>query len=267
MKTLFTIFSVIIISFFKAQVLITTNSAMYNSPDPSAVLHVADNNKGILLPRISIANKNDISTIDTPTDGVTFYNTYDKKFNFWSGGSNWNKVYETEDAAALIDITKNFTGNSTAKTVINSFPSSMPSFTLESNTSGWTYLNASATITVTKSINTNLVSVEGMSQIDNTSTASSYQFAIGVFVDDKLKLVRKYYGYSTNASCLWKKFNLAGVFENLSVGNHVVKVYAYNLPKLSNDYSLIAYGGASSSSCNNLNEEMARIFITAQLAE
>lgn len=113
----------------------------------------------------------------------------------------------------------------------------------------------------------NLVTVEGMSQINNTSNASSYQFAVGIFVDNELKVVRKFYGYSTNATCLWKKFNVSGVFENLSVGSHVVKVYAYNLPKLSNNYSNITYGGAASTSCNNLNEDMARIFLTAQVAE
>ena len=64
-----------------------------------------------------------------------------------------------------------------------------------------------------------------------------------------------------------QKFNVSGVFENLSVGNHSVKVYAYNLPKMSNNYSNITYGGAASNSCDNLNEDMARIFITAQVAE
>jgi hypothetical protein len=46
-----------------------------------------------------------------------------------------------------------------------------------------------------------------------------------------------------------------------------VKVYAYNLPKMSKNYSNITYGGAASNSCDNLNEDMARIFITAQVAE
>ena len=40
-----------------------------------------------------------------------------------------------------------------------------------------------------------------------------------------------------------------------------------NQEKLSNNYSNITYGGAASTSCNNLNEEMARIFLTAQVAE
>ena len=244
-----------------SQVLITTNSSVYNEPDNSSVLKIADNDKGFLMPRI--ANENVISQ---PTESLTFYKSSTGKFNFYSG-SQWSKIYEQEDAAQVIDVTKNFVANSSEITTITDFPSSIPNFTIGSGTAGWTDLNVYTTINITKSTNMNLVTVEGMSQINNTSNASSYQFAVGIFVDNELKVVRKFYGYSTNATCLWKKFNVSGVFENLSVGSHVVKVYAYNLPKLSNNYSNITYGGAASTSCNNLNEEMARIFLTAQVAE
>lgn len=261
MKKKLSILSMFLSVFAFSQVLITTNSAQYNLPDNSAVLHIADNDKGFLMPRLSSD-----AVISQPTESLTFYNNSTEKFNFFSG-SKWNKLYEQEDAAKVIDVTKNYVGNSTAKTTISAFPSSIPSFTIGSGVSGWTDLNVSTTVTVSKATNMNLVTVEGMSQINNTSNASSYQFAIGIFVDNQLKVVRKFYGYSTNATCLWKKFNVSGVFENLSVGNHEVKVYAYNLPKLSSNYSSITYGGASSTSCNNLNEEMAKIYLTAQLSE
>ena len=80
-------------------------------------------------------------------------------------------------------------------------------------------------------------------------------------------MVKNFHVDASEKKCNFKKFKIAGVFENLPVGSHVVKVYAYNLPKLSNNYSNITYGGAASTSCNNLNEEMARIFLTAQVAE
>lgn len=261
MKKFLSLLATILSLYSFSQVLITTNASEYNIPDNSAVLQIADNNKGFLMPRLTSEN-----AISQPTESLTFYNNSTEKFNFFSG-SKWNKLYEQEDAAKVIDVTRNYVSNSSAKTTVTTFPASIPSFVLGSGISGWTDLNVSSTITVNKATNMNLVTVEGMSQIDNTSNASSYQFAIGIFVDNELKVVRKFYGYSTNATCLWKKFNVSGVFENLSVGNHVVKVYAYNLPKLSNNYSNITYGGASSSSCNNLNEEMARIYLTAQLSE
>lgn len=244
-----------------AQVLITTNAELYNKPDDSSILQIADNNKGFLLPRLTSSSK-----ISSPVESVVFYNLASGKFNFWSQ-SNWNKMFETQDAASIIDVTRNFVGKSNSKTTIKSFPNTMPSFTLGTETTGWTDLNVSTTITVNKTSNTNLVTVEGMSQINNTENASSFQFAIGIFVDNELKVVRKFNSFSSNSTCVWKKFNVSGVFENLSVGNHSVKVYAYNLPKMSNNYSNITYGGAASNSCDNLNEDMARIFITAQVAE
>ena len=257
-----------LVAFFNyslAQVLITTNAALYNKPDDSAILQIADNNKGFLMPRISSG-----SNIASPIESIIFYNLTSGKFNFWSQNS-WSKIIEDEDAYAIIDVTKNFVGSSNSKTTVTTFPNSMPTFTLNTGTTGWTDLNVSTVINVTKTTNTNLVTVEGMSQINNTVNASSYQFAIGVFVNeggvDKLKIVRKFNAYSTNATCLWKKFNLSGVFENLSIGNHTVKVYAYNLPKMSNNYSNITYGGSASNNCNNLNTEMAKIYITAQLAQ
>ena len=244
-----------------SQVLITTNSSVYNEPDSSSVLKIADNDKGFLMPRI--ANENVISQ---PTESLTFYKSSTGKFNFYSG-SQWSKIYEQEDAAQLIDVTKNFVANSSGKTTITDFPSYIPNFTIGSGTAGWTDLNVYTTINITKSTNINLVTVEGMSQINNTSNASSFQFAIGIFIDNQLKMVKNFHVDASEKKCNFKKFKIAGVFENLPVGSHVVKVYAYNLPKLSNNYSNITYGGAASTSCNNLNEEMARIFLTAQVAE
>lgn len=262
MKKYFLIFSLVFLyNFSVSQVLITNNLALYSKPDDSAFLQIADNDKGFLMPKLSST-----SSIPSPVESIMFYNLSSGKYNFWSMNS-WSKVSEVTDADYIIDLTRNYTGNSSSKTTVTSFPSTMPSFALNTDTSGWTDLNTSTTITVNKVTNTNLVTVEGMAQIDNTDNASSYQFAIGIFVDNQLKLVRKFNVYSANATCLWKKFNISGLFENLSVGNHTVKVYAYNLPKISNNYSNITYGGAASDNCNNLNTEMAKISITAQVAE
>ena len=79
-----------------SQVLITTNSSVYNEPDNSSVLQIADNDKGFLMPRI--ANENVISQ---PTESLTFYKSSTGKFNFYSG-SQWSKIYEQEDAAQLV---------------------------------------------------------------------------------------------------------------------------------------------------------------------
>lgn len=172
-----------------------------------------------------------------------------------------------ETQAYLEDITRNFSSKSSNAITLSSFPKVSPNFILGSDATCWSYLNTSTQISVDKNKNTSLIEVDGTAQIDNLIKESPYQFAIGIFIDDELKLVKNFYVNASEKKCNFKKFNIAGVFENLSVGSHVVKVYAYNLPKLSSNYSNITYGGAASTSCNNLNEEMARIFLTAQVAE
>lgn len=263
-KKIIILCSFLVFSCMYSQVLITTNAALYNKPDDSAILQIADNNKGFLMPRISSS-----ANIISPIESVMFYNLTTGKFNFWTQNS-WVKMFEAADADAIIDITKNYSGSSINKVQVDTFPNSIPSFALDSDTTGWSDLNVSTIITVSKATNSNLVTVEGMSQINNTTSASSFQFAIGVFVNeggvDKLKLVRKYHAYSTSASCLWRKFDLSGVFENLTVGNHTIKLYAYNLPKMSNNYTNITYGG-NAGTCSNINEQMAKIFLTVQSAE
>lgn len=166
----------------------------------------------------------------------------------------------------LKDITKKFSAISNNKVTLSSFPKVAPSFVLGSDSSGWSYLNTFAEITIDENQNIILIDIDGTTQIDNLTKNSPYQFAIGIFIDDELKLMKNFHVATSEMSCDFKKFNIAGVFENISLGNHVVKVYAYNLPKLSNNYSKITYGGASTS-CGNLNKEMARIVLTAQVAE
>lgn len=173
-----------------------------------------------------------------------------------------------ETQAYLEDVTRNFSSKSSNNAItLSSFPKLSPNFILGSDATGWSYLNTSIQISVDKNQNTALIEVDGTAQIDNLTKESSFQFAIGIFIDNQLKMVKNFHVDASEMKCSFKKFNIAGVFENLTAGSHVVKVYATNLLKLSNNYSNISYGGAASTSCNNLNEEMARIVLTAQVAE
>ncbi|WDT67592.1 hypothetical protein [Cloacibacterium sp. TD35] len=177
------------------------------------------------------------------------------------------KKHTSGSNAYLEEITKNFTGMSNSKVNVGNFPQNIPEFIIDSDTSGWSYLNTYTQFSVTKSENIVLINIDGVSQIDNVNNYSSYQFALGIFIDDQLKLVKKFQIDSAETKCNFKKFDFAGVLENLSLGNHVIKVYAYNLPKLSNNYTHITYGGAASNLCDNIDEGMARIHLNAQLAE
>lgn len=44
------------------------------NPDPSAVLDIKHSNKGLLIPRVSLKNKTDLTTIATPANGLIIYN-------------------------------------------------------------------------------------------------------------------------------------------------------------------------------------------------
>lgn len=251
-----------------AQALITTNPSLGIVPDPSSVLQISDNNKGILLPRIPLLNSTDQITVPTPVNGVLVYNTNTEKYNFWQNGA-WNRNFETQDAVDIIQITNNFTGSSNNITTISGFPATMPLYTIDSDTTGWTSLGTSTTITITKPNNTNYIIAEGMSQINNTDeTGKEYQFAIGIFVNGQLKIVRKYYTFGGEFTCNWMKFSASGVFYNLPVGTHTVQVYAANLPRVgsTSGFNSISYGGPNGT-CGNINQDMARIYITSQVTQ
>lgn len=269
MKTRYIFLTILFIFHFKiisAQVLIARSTETNPAPDPSAILEIKDSKAGILFPQVPLSSNLDALTVNTPLNGLMVYNTTTSRYNFWQN-SSWNKNFEIPDGTEIIKITKNYPGNSSNSTTLTNFPSSMPLFALNSTTTNWTSLNTSTTITVTKAVNTNYFIAEGMTQIDNTTTNQQYQYAIGIFVDGQLKIVRKYFADSKGYTCMWNKFSLSGVFDNLSVGSHLVSVYAYNLPRPSGaSYTGITYGG-NTSNCTNINDDMARIYINAQITQ
>lgn len=264
-KIILSIFFLIFYFTVKSQVLISLNQAV-TTPHSSAVLHIADDKRGVLYPQVPLISNTDAITVSTPVEGLTVFNTTTKKFNFWESGQ-WNRLFAIEDGLAIIKQTTNFSGNSTNSTSISTFPSTVPLFNLNDSTTGWTNLNTSTTITITKASNTNYIITEGMVQINNDSdTYQEFQFAIGVFVNGQLKIANKYTSSWKDYVCDWKKFNLSGVFNDLPIGTHTVSIYGRNLPKVTSSYSQIVYGG-NSSNCFNINNDMARIFVTAQVTQ
>ena len=106
-----------------------------------------------------------------------------------------------------------------------------------------------------------------MVQINNDEDNNKqFQFAIGVFVNGQLKLARKYTEVGKDFTCNWKKFNLSGVFNDLPIGTHTVSIYGRNLPRATTGYNSMTYGG-NTSNCININNDMARIFVTAQVTQ
>lgn len=250
----------------KSQVVISQKSDPPVVPNASAVLQIVDDKRGLLLPSVALLNSTDAATVPTPISGVMVYNSNTAKLNFWEN-SKWNRNFEVADGLAIIKTTENFSGSSSNSTNVTSFPSAMPLFNMNDTTANWVDLGTSATVTISKAVNTTQITTEGMVQINSdVSTFQEFQFAIGVFVDGELKIARKYTEKGKNYVCIWKKFNLSGIFDNLSVGTHTVKIYGRNLPMITSGYSAITYGG-NTSNCTNINNDMARIFVTAQVTQ
>lgn len=251
----------------KSQVLISPKSIVNPALNPSAVLEVRDNVRGILFPRIPLTSSSDITTIPSPVQGLLVYNNNTNKLNFWDSGQ-WNRNFNVEDGLAIIKVTENNSGASTTSYTETNFPASMPLFNLNDGVGTiWKPLGASTNMTITKASNDNFIITEGMVQINNdTSSGQEFAFAIGIFVNGQLKIASKYTAVGKNYTCNWKKFNLSGVFSDLPIGTYSVAVYGRNLPKVTTGYTSITYGG-NSSNCSNINNDMGRIFLTAKVTQ
>ena len=247
----------------------TTDPTLGTVPHTSAVLEMSDVDKGFLLPRVPLTSSTDQITVPTPISGLLVYNSTTTKFNFWES-NQWNRNFELEDALPYIDQTSRFTTNSGTKIVVNGFPTTTTQFTINDGPTGWTDLNVNLIVNPTKTTNAIFLSAEGMAQLNNDNS-NNYQFAIGMFVDGQLKVVRKFKYDESGTSCSWKKFDVAGIFFNLTPNtDHQVKLYAKNLTVTNNTgggYGTgITYGGGAGT-CTNLNEDSGRIYLTSQITE
>ena len=67
-----------------------------SAPDSSAILHVhsPENDKGMLIPRLTTVQRNNIETNATPADGLIIYNTDQEAFNYYDG-SDWVRLIPT----------------------------------------------------------------------------------------------------------------------------------------------------------------------------
>ena len=118
------------------------------------------------------------------------------------------KDVESATAPRLVDVSKNLNVYSSNEVKLGYFPTEEPLLTIGMDASQWQDLNVSSTINVTNPSNINLINVDGFTQINNTKPAS-YQFAIGVFVDNEVKLVKKITAENNNL-CTSKEFNIDG---------------------------------------------------------
>lgn len=90
------------------------------NPDVSAILDIDSGNKGLLIPRVSLNDISDVTTITTPATSLLVYNTNSAitggsgKGYYYYNGSNWIKLIDGSSTNAW-----NLTGNSGTDSTLN----------------------------------------------------------------------------------------------------------------------------------------------------
>jgi len=260
-------------SFVFSQVVITDKATL--SLDNTAILKLDSDTKGILLPRISLGSNVDITTIPSPQEGNIVFNTNStaslpQSVAYFDTGS-WNALFTKEQVQSKLDLINTSSFSSAGGIVVTGFTPG--AISLGSDTANWVSLGITDSKTFTRANNSFAFTLEGMAQLDK-SLNEYFQFAIGIFVDDKLVVVRKYHKQNEAFTCSWHKFVLNGVVNNLSIGNHVIKVMARNISSTSNSPSQsIVYGGVAQSSntgnpsCDNISSFLSKISLNTTIVE
>jgi len=244
--------------------------------DNSAILKLDSDKKGVLFPRIPLISNVDIVTVPNPQNGNVVFNTNStvtlpQSVAYFEAGK-WNTLYTKEQIIPQLDLVNVSSVSSSGNITITGF--NPGAITLGTGTSGWTSLGITDTKTFTRAKNSLAFTIEGMTQLDR-SLSQYYEYAIGIFVDDQLVVVRKYHKHAETFTCSWHKFILNGVVNNLSVGvNHTIKVMARNISSTSNSSTQsIVYGGVARSSnsgnptCDNMSNFLSKISLSTTVVE
>lgn len=241
--------------------------------DKSAILKLDSDKKGVLYPRIPLTSNTDITTVANPQNGNIVFNTNStstlpQTVAYFDSGK-WNALYTKEHVVSKLDLVSVSAVSSPGNITITGFTPG--AISLGTGTSGWTSLGIADTKTFSRSKNSLAFTIEGMTQLDK-STDQFYEYAIGVFVDDKLVVVRKYHKQAEAFTCSWHKFILNGVVNDLSIGNHTIKVMARNISSTTNSSTQqIVYGGVAryenGNPCDNMSNFLSKISLSTTVVE
>lgn len=240
-----------------------------NAPDPSAILDLLSGNKGIMLPNISLNDKDlsDYSFIPTkPSPSLLIYNTNKKVSGgeglyYWDG-TKWIFYLNSSNINLLLGITKYKaktynTGVST--NVYNTESGSVNSFIKGSSlATPWIEIKDATpfTYTIERPNNSSVITFTGMLQVNNTSSSdANLNYGLGIFVDNKL-IASKSAAVTADNLCAFQEFTITGFIDNLSVGTHTVTLGVMN--RSSNTTVNVNYG-QKASSCNTISNDEAKI--------
>lgn len=259
---------------FFSQVVMTDKSVP--AIDNSAVLKLDSDSKGVLYPRIPLDSNLDVANVPAPLDGTVVFNTKSTaslpQTVAYYDTAKWNALFTKDQIASKLDLVNVSSISSPGNIAITGY--SPGNFNIGDDVSStWIPLLIEDSKTFTRSTNSFAFTVEGMAQLDKASN-SYFEYAIGIFVDNKLAVVRKYHKHNENFTCSWHKFVLNGVVNNLPIGNHTISVRARNISSSSSSASQkIIYGGVAQNSntgnppCDNMSAFMSKISLSTTIVE
>ena len=103
------VFSMLVVFFFSITGLSAQVGIGTSNPDPSSILHIESNNKGVLLPKVDLKNLRDRNTVKGPTEGLLVYNktvnsanNLRKGFYIWDN-EKWDKVENQSDIDEVME--------------------------------------------------------------------------------------------------------------------------------------------------------------------
>ncbi|MFA7614960.1 MAG: hypothetical protein WCY16_00065 [Weeksellaceae bacterium] len=253
MKKLIYLFLLLFTFGLNAQVGINTNT-----PDPSSIVDVFANNKGISFPKVNLSGIADNTTVLNPQRSLIVFNTNDALvggvgYYYWTG-NKWDFLFSDLNGYLLENLTKYYSKSNSTKEVFSSSDYFNTPNPIGSPLAGnnWRVVNdLTMTVEVDRPLNQTLFTVTGMTQASNTSSGGNIQSVIGIFVDDVLVDIKP---ISTPLveNCSYRPFTVYGTTNNLSAGSHSVKIAIKNLT--SSQTVGITWGGKNTTgSCNNNN--------------
>lgn len=238
--------------------------------DDSEVLKIVSNNKGVLIPNVSITSLSSSSPIVNPAKSLIIYNTNPetgKGFFIWKNAS-WNPLIDTTNIYKFLGIVRSESVQSTGGVDDGNLNGAV-SYTIGEAPSAhnWQLIpGLTKSITINSPSNSVSVAAGGIAQINSTGSSNSFlTYGIGIFIDKKLTGVRNF-TISGKGSCLFNDFNIYHIAQNLSIGDHLIEIYETERVNFGTQTEYLRFGNKIST-CNNISSGMDKSILNVQISE
>lgn len=255
------------VGLFKAQVGIGNNVTTF---DDSQILKIVSQNKGVLLPNVSIPDLNNAAPVSSPANSLIVYNTNTttgKGFYYWQN-NRWNPFLNTTNIYKYLRLLKSEISVSTAG-VNDSTPIGGVSYNMGESPAAHDFQlipGLSKSITLTSPANSVSITGNGIAQVNSTAAQETFMsYSIALFVDSQLRSVRNFL-ISGNDACLYNDFNVFFTVTNLTAGvPHLIELR--ETLRVTEVAGQSITFGAKHASCGNLSPIMEKSLMNIQISE